>query len=92
MYKTLVLYVMRLEAQRKHMVIPWGKKLFEMWVMRKILTAAAKILFFFNQSSRDILFSCLVSLFLSFVFVFACFFFEIKNIYSDIHSTMQAGE
>ena len=68
-----------MEAQRKHMVIPWGKKLFflEMWVMRKILTGAAKF-YFFNQFSRDILFSSLVSLFLSFDFVFACFFFEIK--------------
>ena len=48
-----------------------------------------QISFFFDQFSRNILFSSLFYLFLSFAFAFACFFFEIKNIYSDTHSTMQ---
>ena len=51
--------------------------------------------FFFNQFSRDILFPFLVSFaFFYFCFVlFVCLlFFEIKNVYSDTHSTMRACE
>ena len=53
---------------------------------------------FFNQFSRDILFSSLVYfdffdssfLFVCFVFLLFLLFFEIKNVYSDTHSTMRA--
>ena len=83
-----------MEAQRKHMVILWGKKTFVSGNVgdKKNTHWGGQIFIFFNQFSRGILFSSLVSLFLSFAFVFACFFFEIKNIYADTHSTMQVGE
>ena len=84
---------MRMEAQRKHMVIPWKKTLVSGNLDDEKNTYwGSQIFIFFNQFSRDILFFSLVFLFLSFVFVFACFFFEIKSIYSDTHSTMQARE
>ena len=72
------------------------KKIFlfpEMRVTRKIFTrAAAK--FFLTRFSGYIIFSSLVSFtFLySCFFVVACLFFEIKNMYSDTHSTMRAGD
>ena len=53
---------------------------------------------FLNRFSGDILFSSLVSfaffVFFSFFFFFllVCLFFEIKNVCSDIYSTMWAGE
>ena len=65
----------------------------EMQVTRKILTRAAANSFF-NRFSGDILFYALVS-FAFFVFLFfllVCLFFEIKNVYSDKHSTTWAGE
>ena len=67
-----------------------------MRVTRKIVTRAAANLFF-CRFSGDILFSSLVYfaffVFLfCFVFLLVCLFFEIKNIYSDTHSTMRAGE
>ena len=76
MCKILVLYVTRMEAQRKRMVIPWKKKLLslEMWVMRKILVGVVKFNIF-NQFSRDILFSSPVSLFFLFCFCFCLFLF-----------------
>ena len=50
---------------------------------------------FFNRFCGDILFYYLVC-FAFFVFLYFCLFvglfFEIKNIYSDTHSTMRAGE
>ena len=62
---------------------------------KKIFTWLAANLFF-NQFSGDILFSFLVSFtfFYSrfFLFFFCCLLFEIKNVYSDTHSTMQVGE
>ena len=41
--------------------------------------------------SADILFSALVSSAFC-LLVFLCFYFELKNVYSDTHSTMRAGE
>ena len=65
----------------------------EMGVTRKIFNWAAAN-YFLNLFSGDILLSFLVS----FAFLYSCFFYlfvcflEIKNIYSDTHSTMRAGE
>ena len=61
----------------------------EMRVTRKISTGRPQICFF-NRFSGDIIFSSFVFFFLG--GVFACFLFEIKNIYSDTHSIMRAGE
>ena len=50
--------------------------------------------YFLNLFSGDILLSFLVS----FAFLYSCFFYlfvcflEIRNIYSDTHSSMRAGE
>ena len=51
-------------------------------------------LIFFNQFSGDIFLSSLVSFaFLILVFFFVCLmFFKIKNVYSDTHLNMRAGE
>ena len=47
---------------------------------------------FFNRFSAGILISSLVSFaFFDSCFLFCCFF-ELKNVYSDTHSTMRAGE
>ena len=46
---------------------------------------------FFYQFSGDILFSCFFRFFLH-CFWLVCLVFEIKNIYSDTHSTIRAGE
>ena len=50
-------------------------------------------IYFFNRFSGDILSSSLVSLaffvFLLFFFLLVCLFFEIKNIYSDTHLTIE---
>ena len=59
-----------------------------MRVARKILTRAAANLFF-NRFSGDFFLSSLVSFVFLFIFLFACLFFEIKNTYSDTHSTMR---
>ena len=62
-----------------------------MRLARKIFTRAAANLFF-NRFSRDFFLSSLVSFaFFVFLFIFllVCLFFEIKNIYSDTHSTMR---
>ena len=59
----------------------------EMRVMRKISSQAAAKNFFFNRFSGYILFSSLVS------FAFSdSSFFELKNVYSDTHWTIRAGE
>ena len=63
----------------------------EMWVTRKIFIREAANLFFFNRFSVDILISSLVS-FVFFILFFVSLFFELKNVYSDTHSTMRAGE
>ena len=59
---------------------------------RKIFTRATAKLFFLT-GFPEILFSSLVS----FAYFDSCFFvclvvFEIKNVYSDLHSTIRAGE
>ena len=53
-----------------------------------------KFIGYFNRFSGDILFSSLVSFdFFIIVFVVVCLlFFELKNVYSDRHSTMRAGK
>ena len=62
-----------------------------MRVTRKIFTRVAAI--FFKRFSGDILFSSLVSFFcILVVFLLVSWFFEIKNIYSDTHSTMRVGD
>ena len=52
--------------------------------------------FFLNQFSEVILFFSLISfdffVFLLDFFLLVCLILEIKNIFSDKHSTMQAGE
>ena len=60
----------------------------EMRVMRKISSQAAAKNFFFNRFSGYILFSSLVS----FAFSDSSLFFELKNVYSDTHWTIRAGE
>ena len=65
----------------------------EMRVTRKIFPRAAA--FFFNLFSREILFSSLASfafLYFCLFFYFLIVYFEIKNIYSNIHLTMRASE
>ena len=65
-----------------------------MRVTRKSSPGRSQICFF-NRRSGDIIFSSLVSfVFLCILVLFfcLCLFFEIKNIYSDTHLTMRAGE
>ena len=78
---------MRMETQRKYIIIPWKKKTLVSGNVgdEKNTHWGGQIFLFFYQFSRDIFFSSLVSSFLSFAFVFGCFFYEIKNTYSDTH-------
>ena len=67
-----------------------------MRVTRKIVTRAATNLAFLIDFPEILFFLLsfllLFSILALFCFVFACLFFEIKNIYPDTHSTMRAGE
>ena len=58
-----------------------------------------KFIGYFNRFSGDILFSSLVSFdffyscfFVVVVAVVVCLFFQLKNVYSDTHRTLRAGE
>ena len=63
---------------------------------RKNLHPGGRKFVFANRLSGDILFSPLASFafFCILIFFFAClvFFFEIKNMYSDTHSTVRSSE
>ena len=60
---------------------------------KTLFSENAEGLNFFYQFSGDILFSSLVSFaFFLHCFWLVCLVFEIKNIYSDTHSTIRAGE
>ena len=66
----------------------------EMWMTSKIFTRAAANLFFLIDFLTIFSFLLFLLLFLypCFLCLFVCLFFEIKNIYSDTHSTMRTGE
>ena len=69
---------------------PKKKSCFRKYGWREKFSSGGRISFF-NRFSEDISF-LLKFLWLFLVLVFFLFFFEIKNVYSDTHSTMQAGE